>query len=385
MKSGNQSSAARSLAVLHPVFLLTGLFHAIGGPLLPSLASTFNLDDSQSGLLLSLYFAGSSLGALLCVGRYTRAMAVGFALVAMCCLGVATNSWPFLLLLFLALGVGVGLPMSAVSLFVGQAFPNRSAPLLVFLNFSWSLGALVAPLLAALVLASHGFRTAYGLLAGIAVIAALACAVLLSDEPEVSDPRRQLKKHVNLRAITLFALAAFLEVGIENTAAAWLSTYALRTTSRGAAFAATLSALYWTGFLLSRAGASLALLRFKAVILLRIAIPLALVAATLLFVSRVQWASSAAMFLLGMMLAPIYPLIVAESFGRVRQTSDSRWILAAAGFGGSVLPWLTGWISAQTGSIRAALLTLPAALLTMIFLLPFLFSRSAPPSSQSQA
>jgi fucose permease len=79
------------------------------------------------------------------------------------------------------------------------------------------------------------------------------------------------------------------------------------------------------------------------------------------------------MLLLGIATAPVYPLLVAASFGRVHQISDTRWILAAAGFGGSVLPWLTGWLSAHFGSLRIGILTLPAALLAMILLLPFLF------------
>jgi hypothetical protein len=64
MRSGTRTSTRRTLAVLHPVFALTGLIHASGGPLLPSLVSTFQLNDSQSGLLFFLYYSGTSLGAL---------------------------------------------------------------------------------------------------------------------------------------------------------------------------------------------------------------------------------------------------------------------------------------------------------------------------------
>jgi fucose permease len=83
------------------------------------------------------------------------------------------------------------------------------------------------------------------------------------------------------------------------------------------------------------------------------------------------------MFLLGVALAPIYPLIVAGFFARARHTSDSRWVMASAGFGGSVLPYLAGWISAHTGTLRAGILVIPAALLLMIVVLPIL-SESTP-------
>jgi fucose permease len=310
-------------------------------------------------------------------------MTVGFVLVVFACLGVICAGWPLLLGAFAILGVGVGLAMSAVSLFVGCGLLDRSAPVLVLLNFTWSLGALLAPLLAALVLARSNFRAAYALLAMAAAMAALACFLLLRDTPEISNPGRELGTYGDLSAIALFGLACFLQVGIENTSAAWLTTYILRITQRGPASAATLSALYWAGFLLSRASASYLLLRLKASLLVRIAVPAACAAALLLFVSRIQSITCVAMFLLGAALGPIYPLLVAESFRHVRRVADSRWILASAGFGGSILPWLTGWTSAWSGSIRTGIFTLPAALVLMMILLPMLF-RSVSLSPQRQ-
>lgn len=381
MSSDSRSLPLRPLAVLHSAFLLTGVLHVIGGPLLPSLAATFHLSDSQSGLLFLVYFSGSSLGAALCMGRYARAMSVGFILVVFSCLGIICAGGPLLPGAFAILGVGVGLSMSSVSLFVGRGLLDRSAPVLVLLNFTWSLGALLAPLLAALVLARTNFRVAYALLAIAAAIAAIACSLLLRDTPEAPSAPSEFGRRSNLLPLLAFALACFLEVGIENTSAAWLTTYILRITERGPAFAATLSALYWIGFLLARAGASYLLLGLRGSLLVRIAIPAAFAAALLLFVSRIQSISGAAMFLLGVALGPIYPLLVAESFRHVRSVADSRWVLASAGFGGSILPWLTGWISARSGSIRTGILTLPAVLLLMIVLLPLLFG-SRSPSSQ---
>ncbi len=79
MRSDARHSSAQTLTVLHPVFLLTGVLHAIGGPLLPSVASAFHLNDSQSGFLFLLYFAGSSLALCSasgdrshCRGRFRR-------------------------------------------------------------------------------------------------------------------------------------------------------------------------------------------------------------------------------------------------------------------------------------------------------------------------
>lgn len=376
MRPGARNSTRRTQAVLHLGFALTGVIHAIGGPLLPSLVATFHLNDSQSGLLFFLYFSGSSLGALFCRGNYARAIAMGFAAIVFCGLFLATaGSLPSLLAAFLLLGISVGVPMSAVSLYVGRAFPDRCAPMLTFLNFTWSLGALAAPLLAARVLVQHSYRSAYMLLALASAIAAIACAFALKDSPE---PPRITPVHAgfpNLRLIAAFALTAFLQVGVENTSAAWLTTYALRTTGEDIVLAAASTSLYWVGFVSSRLAASLLLLRMKPTILLRGSIFLALAAGVLLAVAPSVPARSIAMLCLGIALAPVFPLVIAGFFARARHTSDSRWVLASAGFGGSVLPWLAGWISAHTGTLRAGILVIPSALLLMILALPTL-SRS---------
>src|SRR5579859_4747519 len=151
-------SPGRTFAVLHPAFALTGICHSIGGPLLPSLAPAFHLNDNQSGILLFSYYAGTSLGALLCDSRHARTLTLGFAALAGACLTVTITDRMFLYPVFLLLGICVGVPMTAVSMYAGRRFGARSAAPLTFLNFSWSAGALAAPLLAARLLTAHTFR-----------------------------------------------------------------------------------------------------------------------------------------------------------------------------------------------------------------------------------
>jgi FHS family glucose/mannose:H+ symporter-like MFS transporter len=372
METKTRTFGWRTLAVLHPVFALTGVLHAVGGALLPSLALTFNLRDSDSGLLFLLYFAGTSMGAVFCRGNYARAIALGFAAMMVCCLGVAVATRPMLPMVFLLLGISVGVPMSSVSMYVGRAFPDRCAPLLTFLNFSWSAGALAAPLLAARILMHHGFRTAYMLFALASAVAAVACSLVLK---ETQEPVREVtagSSFAALRLVIVFAFAAFLQVGIENTVAAWLPTYTMRMAGEGVVLAAASSSLYWIGFLSSRGFSSLLLLRVNPVKVFRIAILVALFAAVLLAVVPSVNQRSAAMFVLGASLAPIYPLVLAGFFARARHSADTRWVLATAGFGGSVLPWLAGAISTHTGSLRIGMFTIPAALLLMVFVLPAL-------------
>ena len=362
-------SDAATLGVVHAGFALTGVLHAIGGALLPSIAQAFHLADRQSGLLFFLYFGGTALGALLCVGRYARLMAAGFAVVAAACLGIAHADAVLLWPLFLVLGIGVGIPMSAVSMFAGRKFADRSAAPLTFLNFSWSAGALLAPLLAAQLLLRHTYRDAYLALSVAALAAAVACWFVLEDPPVKLAP----STHSGLRNvgwIVLFSMLTFLEVGIENTTATWLATYAMRGESVSAAGGAASSALYWSGFLVSRGLFSLVLLRGDPRRVLRGAVVVAVIAAALLIAIPGAVERGFAMLALGAALAPVFPLMLARFFARAGNASDSRWVLSVCGFGGSVLPWITGWLSGSFGGLRIGLATVPAALTCILLLLP---------------
>ena len=370
MRWGTGSSGGRALVILHPAFVLTGVLHAIGGPLMPSLAVAFQLKDSQSGLLFLLYFGGTSLGAVICRGNYARNLWLGLTGAAICCLGVAWTGPALLPLWFLFLGISVGDAMSAVNLYAGRNFVERCAPVLTALNFTWSIGAFLAPLLAAHVLSHASYRTAYEVLAAASALGAILCGLLLRDGPEPSRPRLAMRASANLRFVFVFAMAAFLQVGIENTAAAWLSTYALRMTGESVALAAAASSFYWTGFLGSRGLASLVLLRVQPKRVFRLATVSGVIAGIVLAIVSSTAGRDTAMLLLGASLAPIYPLVLAGSFARTRQTADSRWVLATAGFGGSVLPWFAGWLSSHAGSMRTGILTIPAALLLLAALLP---------------
>ncbi len=370
-------SAWRTVAVLHPAFALTGVLQAIGGALLPALALTFHLRDSDSGLLFLLYFAGTSAGPFFFRARYVRTMVLGFVLMAACCTALAFAGRPMLWPLFLLLGVSVGIPMSGGSLYVGRAFAERCAPMLSFLNFTWSIGALAAPLLAARVLERHSYSAVYLVLACAAMAAAIACALGLREVSESARPATSSARFGSLGLIALFAFAAFLQVGMENTATTWLATFTQRANGAGIALAAASMALYWAGFLASRGIASFLLLRIKAALILRICLGGALLAAIGLVATHSAEIRGTAMILLGITLAPIYPLLIAGFFARAQHTLDSRWVLTAAGCGGSVMPWLAGWISTHSGSLRMGILVLPAALIAMVALLPILSANPA--------
>lgn len=374
------------LLVLHPAMALTGLADAVTGPMLPELARTFHLTDSQSGVLLFCVFAGMASGALLCVGNYARVLTRGLAALSLAFALFPFAPQPLLYPFAFIFGVSIGVPMTAVSLYAGRNFPDRRAATLTLLNFSWSLGALLAPLLVARLLAASTWKTVYLAVACTAALSALAAQFTLRDTAETVRLTAETTGLRNLRLVTLFSVFFFLEVGMEVTFGAWTSTYVLRATGVSIARAAAAVALFWGAFLASRGLSPLVLLRVRPGQVLRIAITTALAASALLLATRAPLVIGAAVLLLGAALAPVFPVALSTFFDRARHSSDSRFVLAVSGFGGSVIPWLVGFISAHSASLRQGLLVTPAVLLTMVLMLPLLHvTQPAQPPIQTPA
>lgn len=383
MSAKLQFSRRSMLLVLHPIFALTGIADAITGPLLPSLAHTFHLSDSQSGMLLFFVFAGMASGALLCRGDYARSLTLGCLATTIACF---VFPWIPRSLLYpgaYLLGVSVGVPMTAVTLFAGRNYPTTRAATLTLLNFTWSMGAMLAPLLASHLLAIASWRSVYFVLAAAAGLSTLASAIIVRDTPEAVHATRDTTGLRNVRLVAIFALFFFLQVGMENLFSAWISTYVLRTTATTVSVAAAASALFWTGFLASRGLSPLILLRMRSGRLLQIALLTALCASIMLVTTHEHMLLATTAILLGAALAPIFPVALAAFLDRARHSSDSRFILSISGFGGSVFPWLVGWLSSTSGSLRIGLLAGPATLLVMIGMLPLLGVSQAPPQGSA--
>lgn len=231
---------------------------------------------------------------------------------------------------------------------------------------------MLAPLIAARLLADWSWRPVFLLLACAAGVAAATAGLAIRDTSEIARKTPQTTGLNNLRLLVLFGLFFFLEVGMETMFGAWISTYVLRATHTSLTLAAAATAIYWTGFLVSRGLSSLLLLRLSKVRLLQIALPMALIASLLLVQSSSPLFMTAAILAIGLALAPIFPVALAAFFDQARHSSDSRFILAVSGFGGSLFPWLVGWVSFHAGSLRLGLMAGPATLLAMVALLPLM-------------
>jgi fucose permease len=304
-------------------------------------------------------------------------MTLGLLALACSCAGFAWIARPILYPWAFFFGTGIGASITAINLFVGRNYPERRAARLTMLSLAWSLGAMLAPLLASRLLAIGSWRTVYLTLAGAAALAVLVVGLTIRDREEAARDTAETAGLRNLRLVTLFAVFFFLEVGVESTFWAWITTYVLRATNTTVTLAAASAAIYWGGFLVVRCLSPLILLRLRPGRLLEFALFTALGAAVLLVAAASHLLLFVAILLLGAALAPIFPIALATFLDRARHSSDTRFIFALSGFGGVVFPWLVGAISSQAGSLRMGLVAGPVTLLAMIALRPALSVRES--------
>ena len=367
-----------SAPLLHYAALLSGFATAFLGPSLPALTLALHQSDRGGGTFLAAQFTGAFLGGWTtraplhrCLLRGYTAATAGFALLAAT---LATHpSVPFAILALLLLGFGIGQIITSNNLLASLRWSHHRGAALTLLNFTWSAGALCAPLLLPKLLAALGPATIFGAVAALlaagliatAFAPADAVAPLAAPSPEV----QQAAASTGLSRSTFlyFCLQLFLYGGVETSLSGWLTTYDLRYAGAAEAFAAS-TAAFWFCLTGTRAAASALLLRLPERPMLRAGLTLSVCTlGALLAVGHGRLLPILA-GLTGAALAPWFPLLFSGLVGEGPTAPQAGRIVAVSGLGAAALPWLVGQISANTGSLREALLLPIAGTVALLFL-----------------
>lgn len=355
---------------MHFGFLLTGLGTALLGPILPLLTRQWHLLDAQSGLLLLAQFCGSFSGGV-SVSQHLRrslltglgAAAVGFGIfatapgLATACIGLFVG------------GFGLGQIIASTNILAGRRYTEHRGSALALLNFSWSFGAMLSPLLAAWLLPRFALRGMLECFAALFLIAALGMAIEIARTPEEIEAAQPLsdKTALGSKPFLYFAVLLLLYGGLETCLSGWLTTYALRYGDKTLAISEYTTLLLWMALTAGRAGSSAVMLRIGEKTVQRWGLVF-----SVLFTAGLATAHSAtgiATFavLLGFSLAPFFPSTFALLMAEKPAARQAGIVLAVSGLGAAALPWLMGVVSTRTGSLQVALvLPLAAAILLLI-------------------
>jgi FHS family glucose/mannose:H+ symporter-like MFS transporter len=360
---------ARSVISLHVGFALTGVGTTLLGCILPALNIAWHLDDRSAGILFASQFAGSASGALLVGKDFFRSVLRGYALLIPSAVLLTFCSGFTEILLFLTFGLGLGLTMTATSMLIGSAaLPNRGAALSV-LNAVWGVGAAVSPLIAATWVSRWPPLNLFLVLAVALILTFFFIRKIRTVFTHQDDDTAQrASEPLQLRLLSLFAVIGFLYVGTETSISGWMMTYVGRLPISGKMWAPIATSCFWIVLLCGRTVVPMVGRWLSEAQLLTESLIAAFLCTALLLLSRVPLAIVVSASLAGLMLAPIFPLALAKVLRLAQGSPATKVVFAISGLGGAALPWITGELSAHTGSLRIGLLVPVFALGTMIIL-----------------
>jgi fucose permease len=347
-------------------FVSLGLPDGVLGVAWPSLRRSFERPIDQLGLVLLSMMAGylvSSFSAGVLLGRLGvgRLLVTSGLLVATSAVLWATTPWWSLILAggFVS-GLGAGAIDSAINAFAAARFTPR---VLTWLHACWGLGAMIGPLVMTAVFASgRGWRLGYALLAG-SLLGMAACfqltlglwqlpALGTGEAGEAGSVAGRLRDALRAPRVRGNALLFFLYTGAEASAGQW--AYSLLTEGRGLAPAAAgvAASAYWGSIFAGRLAFGLLAHHASPAALLRIGMAGAPLAALVVCVTRGGAGAVAGLFVLGLLLAPIFPLLIAETPTRVGERHAAHAIgfqISAATLGAGALPALAGLLARHAG------------------------------------
>ncbi|SEC48544.1 MFS transporter [Terriglobus roseus] len=371
------AGASPHLALLHLCMLLAGFGTVFLGPTLPVLAASAHATDSGSGLFFTAQFVGAFFGGVTTSSRLwfslirgSAAATLGFALLGACALSHASLPWDAAALL--PLGFGVGQMLTAVNLLASQRFASHRGSALSLVNLSWSLGAVCAPFL----LGSLLPHVRLGMLLGSAATLFFSACIAAMVNAKGFGPARVAKgagtsgRGLSGIAFAYFGFLLLLYGGVETSIGGWITTFGTRYGSGALQTSALGESALWIGITSGRALAPL-LLRLMRERTLLIGSLLTATALTAML-SRAHGGSTITVIagLLGIALAPWFPLVLSSMLGEGAAAHEVGTIIAVSGIGAATLPLLLGTVSRASGSLRTALLV-PLCGLLLLFALSF--------------
>jgi fucose permease len=346
----SEASDATLTGLLYVIFALTGVGIVLPGTLLPMLSARWHMGDGRAGMLFFVLSLGSSLGAVTARGNLARTLGAGCLLtgIGAAMMGRAWMSAP--LPMIAVYGYGLGLAMTTVSLLQSRRRPAIRVAEMARLNLIWAMGACAGPSILLRCNAAYGTEA---VLRAAAILFCLLSGAVLALVPRVQAQAQAGSWLGGLRTVPFWLLALIpLATGIESGVGSWLSSYTARAGDLlGVTIGATTA--FWAGLMLSRLyHAKQRKAATSRRIILRLH-PWLIVLGLLLLIGSSQSAVSVgAAFLIGAGAGPLYPLALALLLDR-GEASNAGFLVA--GIGSSLLPMLTGLVSAWTHTLRAGL------------------------------
>ena len=348
------------LAVIHVGFALTGVVTTLLGPTLPLLTARWNLNDAQAGRLFTAQFVAGLLGSLAGIYLLRRVgtrwtIRLGMLVVACGVALVGSAAVPIGIAGICLYGVGLGFAIPSTNLLVAQITTENKIAALNLLNFSWTAGAVVGPLLISASRSNLGLR---GFLASVSIaVLAVAAAEFFSGPPLGAVAGTSQDGKLEPANRLLFALLSFLflllYIGVENGFSGWLSAFSVRLHHTTASSTAIIQSSFWGMILLGRLLAPLFLRWLGQNRLMFGGLGAAAIGTVITIWAPNLLSMEVGVLMAGLGLATLFPTAAAIFTEWVGTGPMGSVVLGACGVGGAIIPALMGFVAFQTGSLRA--------------------------------
>ena len=385
------------IALAYIAFISLGMPDGLFGVAWPSIREDFSLRLDSVGAFFFAATTGNMLSSFFS-GKIIARLGVGGTLAASCVLTASAllgytlaPSWWLMVALAVAAGLGAGAIDAGINTYVASHFGEG---LMQWLHASFGFGVTLGPIIMTVGLtAFNSWRLGYQVV-GIAQLL-LATSFLLTmrmwrdnsvpdsleQQRPLSDYHTPFRETLQRPVVWLNLLLFFLYTGAEYSFGSW--TYSLLTLSRDVPVevAGLWAGSYWATFTIGRVMAGLLTHRFGMANLLKAGFLLALGGSILLWWNPFPQASIIAVSVIGFAIAPIFPGLVSGTSARVGEHHAANTIgmqIAAAGFGGAVVPSLAG-VLAQNFSLEA----IPVYLVGVFILLTGLYFTVSRPSQMA--
>jgi MFS transporter, FHS family, glucose/mannose:H+ symporter len=370
------------LALLAAGFILTGIPTVIVGPVLPLFISRWSLSDAQAGLFFSVQFTAALCGVWITTAftsryGYRPSLVIGYVLTGAGLAALNAPTHVLALAATAAFGVGYGMVVPPTNLSAAEA---GGASMVSLLNFAWGIGAVAcSPLI--LVALRHHFLTGFLWTVAAGALGLAACFIFVAFPAEANARSNQsggLPAASPALAITIAVSALFfVYVGTETSIGGW----AAEDTKRLAGHATNLTTMaplfFYAGLMLGRGAAPLILKRIGDLRVVLTAIAMDALGIVLVIGANSAGVAFVGFAIAGLGCASIYPIYISwfsKWYGPAARRLGGV-VFSMASLGASALPWLVGFISTRTGSLRIGLLVPLGGCFVMLGLLAVLQRR----------
>ena len=372
-----KSASSMLIAAAILAILVYGMIAAMLGTLLPALGAKFTLNPGQNASIafwqgIGLVIASLAVGPLIDIKGKKLGLLLGLGLIALSLFLLPTAAgYEMSRTLFLVVGLGGGIVVTAANALVGDISDSKRSSMLNLLNIFFGLGGIMTPFIGSM-LGGNAFILCY-VIAALTVITFIVNAITPMAPPSGEVAFKMSELGTILSQPVLYVLAAFLLLYVAAEVGVW-NFLVVHLVAQGIPTETAQSIMAWgfaLGIMIGRLIASRILMKVNPVTVLAGASILMAITTYLFLQTADPTLAAVAVFFGGLAMAPVFPTTLGVTGDCFRRgTATAMGVVITAGWVGILVssPIIGNIAGTDATQYKTALLILPAGAVIMFLL-----------------